>query len=39
MQGQNKNLIYLYDLPKAEFTSASLAGLLKDAGIQIDHKP
>jgi len=39
MQSQNKNLIYLYDLPKAEFTSALLAGLLKDAGIELEHKP
>jgi hypothetical protein len=36
---QNKNLIYLYDLPKGEFTSALLAGLLKDVGIELETKP
>jgi len=36
---EKRNLIYLYDLPKAEFTSARLAEILKNAGIELELKP
>jgi hypothetical protein len=39
MPPEKRNLIYLYDLPKHEFTSVKLAELLKNAGIELDLKP
>jgi len=36
---EKRNLIYLYDLPKLEFTSARLAETLKNAGIELELKP
>jgi hypothetical protein len=36
---QKKNLIYLYDLPKVEFTSSKLANVLKAAEIDLDVAP
>ena len=39
MVQDRRNLIYLYDLPKQEFTSARLAEILKAAGIELELKP
>lgn len=36
---EKRNLIYLYDLPKSHFTSARLAEILKNAGIELELKP
>merc|ERR1711957_770065 len=39
MAPEKKNLLYLYDLPKNEFTSVKLAEILKNAGIELELKP
>ena len=35
----NKNVIYLYDLPKNDFTSAKIAEILQKEGIELQRAP
>jgi len=37
---QNKNLLYIYDLPPKEYTSVQLAKIIKDlTGYEIERMP
>ena len=37
---QNKNLLYIYDLPQKEYTSVQLAKIIKDlTGYEIERMP
>jgi hypothetical protein len=38
-QTEKRNLIYLFDLPKKEFTSTKLAAYLQDHGIPLKDSP
>jgi hypothetical protein len=35
----NKNCIYLYDLPKSDYTSAKIAEILKKSDIELQRAP